>query len=119
MTANEITLIIGATVTALVTLGAGFKWAIGGFLSALKENTKAVTDASTTMAKAVSDASAAQVAASNELRLEVRELRVEVRTIIGLQPPSGDSESEDGELPPLAPVRGPALDAPIALRRRS
>lgn len=78
----------------IVGIGRGVKWLVVTFVAAQTANTKAITDAS-----------AAQTSAINALRLELRELRVEVRTLYRMQPPPDTEPSEDGEPVPLPPMR--------------
>lgn len=95
MSADDVIKIILAVVGALTVIGAGLKWLITTITSALSDNTKAI-----------GAASAAQVAAWNELRVQLVELRVEVRTLLGMRPPAEDDISDDGTAPKLTPVRG-------------
>lgn len=123
MTTSEILQIIAAVVGALVVIGGGLKWVFSAAFGALKENTKAIVDSGTTMTKAVTDASAANVSATNSLRLELREHRVEIRTLIGMKPPPDDdddlSSSDDGEPAPLTPIRGvPATPTHLIVNRK-
>lgn len=118
METSEIITIITAVGAVLVTLGAGIKWIVSTFIVGLKENTKAVTDSSTVMTKAITDASAEQVRATNSLRLELREQRVEIRTLIGMQPPPDTEPSEDGEPAPLTPIRGVPAGLPHMIINR-
>jgi hypothetical protein len=85
MTPTELTGLIAAIATGLAVIGTGLgallRWAIGGLIRAIQENT----------------------AATAELKLEVRESRVEMRMAFGIRPPP---DSDDGETPDLTPVRG-------------
>lgn len=97
MSTDDLIKLILAIAGVLTVIGGGAKWVIGAFLAGLKENTAAITHAA-----------AVQTEAINALRLELREHRVEIRTLIGLQSDSdsADSVSDDGQPAPLTPVRG-------------
>lgn len=120
MTTQDIVIVIGAIGAVLVSLGAGLKWLISAIITSQKENTAAVTEASVTMTKAITESSAVQVAATNSLRLELREHRVEMRTFHGMRPPESDEPSDDGEPAPLTPIRGvPATPSYLITRKKT
>lgn len=95
MSTDDLIKLILAIAGVLTIIGGGAKWVIGAFLAGLKENTAAITHAA-----------AVQTEAINALRLELREHRVEIRTLIGLRSDSDsdDATSDDGQPAPLTPI---------------
>jgi hypothetical protein len=112
MSTDDVIKIIVAVVGVLTLIGGGLKWVASAFLTGLKENTKAVTDSSKAnteammaQTKAIAEATMAQTEATHALRIEMRELRVEVRTLADIR----------GDLPPVTPIMGVPETPPAGL----
>lgn len=106
METNAIIGLVAAAMTVLGALGAGVKWLVSTIIASQEKSTKAFTESSEKLGVVINESTAATVSAINSLRLEHRESRVEIRTLIGMQPPKDEDTSEDGEPAPLTPLRG-------------
>jgi hypothetical protein len=117
MTADDYIKLIGAIVAALAVIGTGIgalvKWVVGGFIAALRENTAAITASAKLQAKS-----------GAAVRLELRAMRVEIRTLLGMPTAAGsierprrasaeDSDDDEEAVDDMPPLAMP----PLGLRR--